>query len=479
MKRSWPIILIIVAYLFVGTLYAVYTPRWQVPDEPAHYNYIRALAEERSFPVMERQDYDQDYIGRLTSRGFPSELSIDPLTYEDHQPPLYYLLATPVYWLFDGDLLPLRLFSLVLGGFIVLLTALITLEVFPKHASLAWLAAGLVAFLPQHVAMMAGVNNDSLTEALLALWLMLALRYLRCAVRPLPLGVVLGLLLVTKTTGYVALPLALLVVGLRWQRGGLALRRALEHALLVLVPAILLGGLWWGRNVGVYGWPDLLGLMAHNAAVVGQPLTADFVARDGLLPFLVSAVRTTFRSFWGQFGWMGVVLDSRIYLGALIFSVLALWGAGWQLVEALRKDLKPRHHDALILLGSSTLLTVLLAVGYNVTFVQHQGRYLFPALPTLALATAVGLRRLTEKRLAVVTALILVVVVLVLGVMGLLRGDLSLWAMALTGGAALILLVSGLLPRRWNPWLGGGLIAGLVALDLWCLFGFIVPILTQ
>jgi len=37
--------LILLAYLTIGTLYAVNIPAWQAPDEPAHYNYVRALAE--------------------------------------------------------------------------------------------------------------------------------------------------------------------------------------------------------------------------------------------------------------------------------------------------------------------------------------------------------------------------------------------------------------------------------------------------
>ena len=92
-----PAIAILVVFLFVGTLYVAYTPIWQAPDEPAHYNYIRALGEGRGLPVMAPGDYDQAYLERLTAERFPPDLSIAPLEYEDHQPPLYYLLATPVY----------------------------------------------------------------------------------------------------------------------------------------------------------------------------------------------------------------------------------------------------------------------------------------------------------------------------------------------------------------------------------------------
>src|SRR3970040_1291762 len=84
---------IVLTYLVVGTLYAVHTPRWQVPDEPAHYNYIRQVVETRAFPVLEPGDYDQAYLSDLTSTRFPPDKPIGTLEYEEHQPPLLYILV--------------------------------------------------------------------------------------------------------------------------------------------------------------------------------------------------------------------------------------------------------------------------------------------------------------------------------------------------------------------------------------------------
>lgn len=478
LKTHWPAVLILVAYLIVGTFFAALTPRWQVPDEPAHYNYIASLAQGNGFPVMEAKDYDQRYLERLTAERFPANLPTNSLAYEDHQPPFYYLLATPIFLLFDGTLLPLRLFSLTLGGVVVIMTMALTREILPKSPGLAWLAGGFVAFLPQHLAMMAGVNNDSLTEALLALWLLLALWYLRGKISPYLLGGVLGALLVTKTTGYVALPLAGVVVALRWRRSGFSWQWALKQLAQILLPGLVVGAIWWLRNLMVYGWPDFLGLQRHDLVVVGQPRTADWVARDGLFPFLRSALRTTFQSFWGQFGWMGVVLDARIYLGAGIFTVLTAWGVLWTGIRKAKEGLEPRQRDALILLGASVLITVALPVWYNLTYVQHQARYLFPALPIFALLAAVGLQRLAETRLAMLTGLGLIAVVIVLGGIGLLQGDPPLWTLALVGMTTIAVLVSGVLPNGLKSIAGAVLLLGFFALDFWCLFGFIIPMLT-
>ena len=203
------LVLILLAYAVIGTLYAACTPPWQAPDEPAHYNYIRALAEERALPVIEEGDYDQEYLSRLTSQKFPPEFSIAPLRYEDHQPPLYYLLAVPVYLLFEGALFPLRLLSVVLGLFLLTVVHRLVRDLFPDRPFLALAAVVLIAFLPQHVAMTAAVNNDILAELVLATALWLAVRP---NPRPWVLGAVVGLALLTKTTAYVALPVALLAL---------------------------------------------------------------------------------------------------------------------------------------------------------------------------------------------------------------------------------------------------------------------------
>jgi len=341
------------------------------------------------------------------------------------------------------------------------------------------MGGGLVAFIPQFVAMMAAINNDALTLALLWLWLWLALRYLRGKTSPWILGGVLGLLLLTKSTGYGALVLAVLAIALRGRRTGQSLRWSSREVLFILGPALILGALWWTRNVVVYGWPDLMGLIRHDEIVTGQPRTVAWIARDGLFPFLGGALRTTFRSFWGQFGWMGVVLDARIYLGLSIFSGLTVWGAVWRLVAGLREGFEARQRDGLLLLGASALISCTLFVIYNFTFVQHQGRYLFPALPLIGLAAVAGLERLLDPKLAVVTALCMALALVVVGLVGLLAGDLPLWSMALFGAAMIALPVAAFIPTRWRSLLGGGLLLALAALDVWCLFGFIVPILAR
>lgn len=96
MQKHWPLLLILVGYLLVGGLFAAQVPAWQAPDEPAHYNYVRQLANGR-LPIMAAGDYDQAYLDEIRGAQFAPEYSVADIEYEDWQPPLYYLLLTPIF----------------------------------------------------------------------------------------------------------------------------------------------------------------------------------------------------------------------------------------------------------------------------------------------------------------------------------------------------------------------------------------------
>lgn len=373
--------LILLAYLSIGTMYAVNTPAWQAPDEPAHYNYIRALAENRRFPVLQPGDYDQLYLSQLTASGFPVDMSVDRLRYEGHQPPLYYLLATPLFMVSDGSLLALRLFSLALGAATALFAGLSAYALFPHNSAVALAAAGFVAFLPQHMAMMAAVNNDALAELLMSVGLWMLLR--RCA--GWVLGLVIGLAILTKATVYVLAPLAAYTLLLRMRRG----RWNWQELWQLITPVLLLGSLWWGRNLLVYGWPDVLGLQRHAQIVIGQSGSFAWLQRYGALEFGIRFAQTSFQSFWGQFGWMGVPMGARVYQLLAVFSLLIVTGLGIAFWRS--PPLSERQRDGVALLTITAASVLLQYLVYNLEFVQHQGRYLFPALVPLALACAAGM----------------------------------------------------------------------------------------
>lgn len=399
MRRRPALALIVVGYLFVGALYALQTPDWQVPDEPAHYNYIRQLAAEGRFPVLERGDYDQDYLSRLTSERFPPELPLEMVEYEDHQPPLYYLLATPVYLACDGALSALRLFSVLIGAGVVIAAYAVAATAVPGRPLIALGTAAWVAFLPQHVAMMAGVNNDGLVEVLIgvALWMVVGGvtkdETSREQRRLMGLGVVMGLGLVTKMT-FLPIALALTVaVWSAWRRDTDRAWRQLWHRLaLVFGPALLIAAPWWLRGVSIYGGLDVYGLANHNAVVFGQPRTSEWIADYGWRYLLEEGFTTTFQSFWGQFGWMGVVMPTWLYRALAACSIVLVIGFWYWLREASSERRHPIPQHVVLIITVPLLAAAYLY--YNRTFVQHQGRYLFPALIPIALGAALAVEAL-------------------------------------------------------------------------------------
>jgi hypothetical protein len=234
---------------------------------------------------------------------------------------------------------------------------------------------------------------------------------------------------------------------------------------------------WFIRNVYVYGGLDILGWTRHDAIVIGQPRTADGLAQYGVAKLVKNFVLTTFRSFWAQFGWMGVLVDERIYLILALFCAIVGLGFLIYLARVIRqRDILSAYQKAALgLLALSASLTLLSYLWYNCKFVQHQGRYVFPALVPLGLFFALGWQEvLAEKRAKVIAALCLLAL-LFLAAKGLLTNDFNKWSMALLGGTALAFGLKTLLPERCDGFAFALPYLGLFALDAICLFGFIVP----
>jgi len=467
--------IILALYLVLGCLYAVFTPPWQAPDEPAHYNYVRHLAEYGRLPVLHFGDYPQRYLEELKAARFPREMSIAPLCYESWQPPLYYVLAAPLYRLFQGDLMALRLFSVLLGGAVVAVAYVMLCDCFPAHRATALGSAAFVAFVPMHLAVCASVNNDVLAELLIVLT---AWRAMACIARPerctgwkwqLHSGILLGLGLLTKLTYYyVALPL--LVLGLWWQQRNL-LTVVRRYAAMWGV-ALLLAIPWYLRNVALYGWPDLLGKLHHDAVVIGQLRTVDHLAQVGWIAYLQSFLSTTFQSFWGQFGWMAVPMDARTYLLLGILSALAVLGGALALWERTRRQ---SCAAGITFLAAWLALTVVGYLYYNVTFVQFQGRYLFPGLVPLGLFAVTGWRTILTRCRAWLGAGAAGVIALGGAAADASRGGLDKWELLLGLAVTAALAVRRGLPQGWDAWLWTLPLIILAGIAGYSVFAFIVP----
>ncbi|MFC2031387.1 hypothetical protein ACFLWA_11765, partial [Chloroflexota bacterium] len=70
---GWLLLTIIAVYAILGTAYAVVTPSWQAPDEPAHYNYVRHIADRHTLPLLKPGDFPAAYMEEIKAAGFPPE----------------------------------------------------------------------------------------------------------------------------------------------------------------------------------------------------------------------------------------------------------------------------------------------------------------------------------------------------------------------------------------------------------------------
>jgi hypothetical protein len=152
--------------------------------------------------------------------------------------------------------------------------------------------------------------------------------------------------------------------------------------------------------------------------VADQPRAADFIADNGWQAYLNRAFGETFNSFWGQFGWMALPMPTWVYR---VFQILLVVAAGgWVMdVSVMRRraartpppgplpvhggreaeDAQPtlpevqrgNNRPAWVILTLTAILAVLAFVYYNTEFLQHQGRYLFPALIPFAVWMALGM----------------------------------------------------------------------------------------
>jgi 4-amino-4-deoxy-L-arabinose transferase-like glycosyltransferase len=490
-KPSLLLWLIVILYCLLGTLYAIQTPRWQTPDEPAHFNYVQYVAQNSRFPVLQVGDYPAQYLEEIKAARFPPHMPIASIRYESHQPPLYYVLAAILYRLtaglpFQVQFVTLRLFSVALGAALLIIAYRLVRDILPDEQFLALATAGFIAVVPMHIALTAAINNDTLAELLLMMIVWQSIRAIQKGFsqrQALTIGILLGLALLTKTTVYLpavgAVLLALYVRHCRRVMATAVAQDGVRTTALTLGPALLMAAPWLVRNALVYGNWDFLGWKRHELVVAGQLRSAELLARIGPLNLARQFLLTTFRSFWAQFGWMGVPVDQRIYLGlALLSAILCL---GWLIfvTKVWRGIIKLEATQslALMLLSVSVLLTLTTYLGYNLGFAQHQGRYLFPALGPLGVGAALSLRELLQAGTArKLTVLLLLLGLAVLG-LGLWRGGVSKWGLALLIANAALWGSAGWLPRRWRWLLPAALYCALLALDAVCLFVYVVPFL--
>jgi 4-amino-4-deoxy-L-arabinose transferase-like glycosyltransferase len=376
------VVLALVAYAALAFGYLSRTPIWQNPDEPAHYNYVAFVADNGGLPELRQGDWDSALLERLKNGTLQPGDSIAAIRYESWQPPLFYLLAAPVYRFGPTDdpaqMLPrLRALDAVFGAATLLLAYFVAREVFEPGLAVAVPLA--MVGVPMFIAVSAALSADPLAYAFATAILLVLLRSRDGGSGwSVLVGALLGLGLLTKLELGIFVPIALGVVAFR------SANKVSDGAIVLITTGVCLLP-WLVHQVTTYGWNDPLALARHSQVVADQPRFPGFTA-DWLGQFLT----TSFHSFWAQFGWMAIVAPVRLYVIWGGVAVAALVG----LVVARRR----LHEPSWLLMLATTSIACAAYLGYNLAFEQFQARYVFTALSPIAALLVLGWSTLLPHR---------------------------------------------------------------------------------
>lgn len=391
---------IVFAYCILALVYANVVPLFEAPDEVAHWEYIRFVALHHALPTEARPNFPE----HIQTAGHP---------------PLYYLLGAVIasvtdysrykppqknpYFSYGSDSLGANVFqhsaaesfpyrglaltiqllrgmSILFGALTIFATYCLARTLLPYHRELALGAAAVVAFIPQFIFISASINSDNLVNCLSAVALVHIVRVARNEIKfprdTMLLGATLGLAVLSKTSALVLVPLAL---GAIFSPAPRAWREGLRAASLFGLTFFVVAGWWFIRNVLWFG--DPLGLNWWNIAYASARRVAPLTGNE-FADFLVSM----WISFWGTFGWGNLTLNNWLYI--LIGLACGVAMMGW-LVPRARNETAPRGMWVLVAdVGAVILLAIWYFYSYPVG--GSQGRYLFTALPSIAIFLVYG-----------------------------------------------------------------------------------------
>jgi 4-amino-4-deoxy-L-arabinose transferase-like glycosyltransferase len=379
----WLVGVQIAALLVCGVTTVARFHIWAPVDERAHYAYVQEIAEHGRLPRID--DVVSWQVQAITDNTWPRRSDRDPAqlgltgrNYEAFQPPLYYLLATPVFAVVPDHrdkVFALRGFDFALLAVAALLLFFLARAQLPEAPLVAYSAALTVVLWPGVLARGITASNLPLEMVLVAaLFLSLTRAEQRGDTRALlAAGVLLGACLLTKTT-LVCLVVPFALVLARNVRA--APRATLAAAVL---PGVVLAP-WLISNVVRLGT-----LTANNAAQrqqtpllypQGNTFGLDDVPDrlrhlyDGVLPL----------------EWAGQLDVAWVTAAVLLLIVPLLLGA----LASIRSG-RP-----LVLLPGSALVAGLL-IAVVTAIAAHWDifllRYLYAVLPALAIAVAATLYR--------------------------------------------------------------------------------------
>ncbi|MAT96471.1 MAG: hypothetical protein CL608_04950 [Anaerolineaceae bacterium] len=423
-EKRW-LWLILAVYAALGMAYSWVVPLGESPDEVDHFLYVRYLIEQREFPVMQPVAADNEtmeanqlplfyLLNAVITAPFPMTASADLprnacFTFDpnDGGRAHFYLHKAAEHNPFAPDYMAFRvarLLSVALGAVTVWLAYRLGRRLAPADKRVGLLAAGILAFNPQFIFMMASVNNDVLTAVFGA-----ALVYFSVTAAQTPslrrfigLGVLVGLGLLTKFALLAFWPLPLLAVLLNVGNG--RIKQTLQNGTAVIGLPVLIAGWWYVRAFRLYG--DPLAWEVHLQAKGSEVLRTAGLTLADLGEFVV----IHFQSYWAWFGWLKIQPADWVYALLAMFVLLAVGGfllvlregytqRGAAKVANLLGFIRERAVITAVLfniLATAAIYASLLRYIQTINWSGYQGRLAYAAAAPMAALLALGWWRLTR-----------------------------------------------------------------------------------
>ena len=310
-------------------------------------------------------------------------------SYEAMQPPLYYLLAEPEWWLgarFGGTvgaIYAARLFSALIAACLAPLAYLLALLIRPGAQRMPLVAAGMASLMPGYVLNTTQITNDGLAAVLGAGLTLIAVKGARDGwTRPLAVtcGVLLGAAAMTKLTAVGLVPLA--AAGFLWP-GIQPLRSRLAYGTVAGAIAAIIVAPWLLFNLHAYG-------QAVPSHATRALLGSAFAPAPHTASYLLASARNAFDEFVAGEPFAIVPFTRLLVWFAEAFLLLAAIGL-WMSRRRLR-------FEWLLLVGATAdFLWVLLTPYLSGVGGLMPGRYLYPAAAAALVLVAVGIDALPPR----------------------------------------------------------------------------------
>ncbi len=344
---------------------------------------------------------------------------------EASQPPLYYLLMTPLWLAIDNSdfydfyqpnplanvghptrlgnrnrifyrqpyppdlqgtslaIYIIRLATLGMGTVTIFALYQSARTIRPHATGFAVLAAALAAFNPQFLFISSSVSNDNLVTMLVSLIVWQMLIMLRDGFqtrRSLLLAFLIALATLAKLSG-LSMVLLIALAGIWLAFRTRDLRGLITLAASMLIVWLVIASWWFLRNIILY--QELFGTSA---------MIANFGGRHTTLPrLLIEEFEGFRRSYWGLFGWFSNFTNEIHYHLMDLLTLLSVAGLP---VLVIRNRRNPFALTAFCFLAILVTIGTAMFVWWTLQTTASQGRLMFPFIAAISLLMAAGLSSL-------------------------------------------------------------------------------------